>query len=221
MLFFKPKYKNAKDYLLIKDFAKKSKSYEKVDSTSFMMISFYGEAPISLYFAFKAKTCVSVEYSVDQIYDLYASKESYPSCEAFCDAFVKQFNWYSKTKIGEKYYLKCDLTKDYVKSDVSQALLDFSLFCKSMNKFFGKNFDEGFTESDIRAYSRDFYNKSMNLTKIVSIVSLVLSILSLILGIKQDNGALVVLVLAFLVVAGISFVKFRNFKRLLSKLRSK
>ncbi len=215
------KFKAAKDYHLIKDFAKKSKSYDKIDKNSFSMVSYYGEAPIVIAFDFKFRRCVYISYEVEKIYDMYANKEVYKTCEAFVDAFVRDSGWYKKRKLNKTIWIECDLSQNYVESDVSQGLLDFSVFCKAMNKFFGKNFDEGFNANDIRAYSHEYYEKSMKFFKSFGIGSIVVLVVGFILAINAGNiGFLGFLMLvAGLIGAVVSFLKFRMYKGLKAKLK--
>lgn len=215
------KFKAAKDYRLIKNFAKESKSYKKINNTSFSMISFYGEAPIIICFEFKLGRCIYISYEVQSIYDQYANKDVYKTPEAFVDTFIKTSGWYKKRKLNNTIWVECDLSQNFIESDVSQGLLDFSVFCKTMNKFFNKNFDEGFNENDIRAYSHNFYNKSMGFFKKLGIGSVVLFVVGFILAIKAGNIGFLgfLMLIAGIVGAVTSFLKFKNYKRLKAKLK--
>lgn len=215
------KFNAAKDYRLIKNFAKESKSYQKVNNTSFSMISFYGEAPILICFEFKLGRCIYISYEVQSIYDKYANKDVYKTSEAFVDTFIKTSGWYKKRKLNDTIWVECDLSQDFIESDVSQGLLDFSVFCNAMNKFLNKNFDEGFNEKDIRTYSHGFYNKSMNFFKKFGIGSVVVSVVGFILAINAGNIGFLgfLMLIAGLVGAVTSFLKFKNYKRLKAKLK--
>lgn len=209
-----------RDYSLIRYLAKMTGAEPKKDKNYLNCFFPYDEDGVLIAsFYFNRGQSKIAMFDLSDVYEKYG-KEKFRNYEEFFDAFLEQAEIFEKsTDDNGNLYAKSDLTVNRLDNVASQALMNSSIVCISLNKLLGKK-AKVYRENDWRSFHRMYLKKQKLICGGISAASLIAAILSAVAAFTLDisnNGLFLVLAAPLLLVSLFFFPKYvfyrHNLKR--------